>query len=55
VVKVLQDGGSRNRSSVVTLGNISVALDNSMCPGSTQPLKMSTKIILGVKTACAND
>jgi hypothetical protein len=22
-----------------------------MCPGSTQPLKMSTRILLGVKTA----
>jgi hypothetical protein len=30
-----------------------VASDKSMCPGSTQPLKMSTRILLGVKTAGA--
>jgi hypothetical protein len=28
-----------------------VAADNSTCPGSTQPLKMSTRILLGVKAA----
>jgi hypothetical protein len=39
---------------VVSLGiAFSVASDNSMCPGSTQPLKMSTRILLGVKTAGA--
>jgi hypothetical protein len=31
--------------------DFSVAPDNSMCPGSTQPLKMSTRILLAVKTA----
>jgi hypothetical protein len=34
-------------------GDFSVEFDNSMCPGSTQPLKMSTRILLGVKTAGA--
>jgi hypothetical protein len=34
---------------VVSLGIFSVASDNSMCPGSTQPLKMSTRILLGVR------
>ena len=29
------------------------ASDKSMSPGSTQPLKMSTRIFLGVKTAGA--
>jgi hypothetical protein len=46
-------GRSRDRSPVVSLGTFSVASDNSMCPGSTQPLKMSTRIFLGVKTAGA--
>jgi hypothetical protein len=32
-------GTPRDRSPVVSLGNFSVASDNSMCPGSTQPLK----------------
>jgi hypothetical protein len=32
-------GRSRDRSPVVSLGVFSVASDNSMCPGSTQPLK----------------
>jgi hypothetical protein len=40
-----------DRSPVVSLGIFSVAIDNSMCPGSTQPLKMSTRILLGVKRA----
>jgi hypothetical protein len=31
------------------MGIFSMASDNSMCPGSTQPLKMSTRIFLGVK------
>jgi hypothetical protein len=34
---------------------ISVASDNSMCQGSTQALKMSTRILLGVKTAAPAD
>jgi hypothetical protein len=46
-------GRSRDRSPVVSLGIFSVASDNSMCPGSTQPLEMSTRILLGVKTAGA--
>jgi hypothetical protein len=33
----------------------SVASDNSMCPQSTQPLKMSTRILLWVKTAGSYD
>jgi hypothetical protein len=49
----LLDGRSRDRSPVVLLGIFSVASDNSMCPGSTQPLKMSNRILLGVKTAGA--
>jgi hypothetical protein len=36
---------------MVSLGIFSVASDNSMCPGSIQSLKMSTRILLGVKTA----
>jgi hypothetical protein len=43
----------RDRSPVVSLGIFSVASDNSICPGSTQPLKMSTRILLGVKAAGA--
>jgi hypothetical protein len=46
-------GRSRDRSPVESLGIFSVASDNSMYPGSTQPLKMSTRIFLGVKTAGA--
>jgi hypothetical protein len=46
-------GRSQDRSLVVSLGIFSVASDNSMCPGSTQPLKMSTRILLGVKKAGA--
>jgi hypothetical protein len=42
---------SGRRVTVVLLGIFSVASDNSMCPGSTHPLKMSTRILLGVKTA----
>jgi hypothetical protein len=34
-------------------GEMFVASDNFMCPGSTQPLKMSTRILLGVKTVGA--
>jgi hypothetical protein len=49
-------GRSRDRSPVVSLGIFfSVASDNFMCPGSTQPLKMSTRILLGVTTAGAYD
>jgi hypothetical protein len=33
--------------------DFSVASENFMCSRSTQPLKMSTSIILGVKTAGA--
>jgi hypothetical protein len=54
VVKaLLLVGRSRDQSPVVSLGIFSVASDNSMCPGSTQPLKTSTRILLGVKTAGA--
>ena len=34
-------------------GSITEASDRSTCPGSTQPLKMSTRIFLGVKAAGA--
>jgi hypothetical protein len=44
-------GRSQDRSPVVSLGIFSVASDNSMCPGSTQLLKMSARILLGVKAA----
>jgi hypothetical protein len=52
VVKVLTllVGSFWDRSPVVSL---SVASDNSICPGSTQSLKMSTRKILGVKKAGA--
>jgi hypothetical protein len=32
---------------VRSLGILSVVSDNSMCPGSAQPLKMSTRIFMG--------
>ena len=32
-------------------GDFSEASDKSMCQGSNQPLKMSTRIFLGVKVA----
>jgi hypothetical protein len=44
-------GRSRDRSPVVSLGIFSEASDKPMCPGSTQPLKMSTRIFLGVNAA----
>jgi hypothetical protein len=47
-------GRSRDRSPVVSLGTFFMASDNSMCRGSTQPLKMSIRILLGVKTAGAS-
>jgi hypothetical protein len=40
-------GRSRDRSPVVSQGIFSEASDKSMCPGSTEPLKMSTRIFLG--------
>jgi hypothetical protein len=40
-------------SLTLALEGGSVASDNSMCLGSTQPRKMSTRILLGVKTAGA--
>jgi hypothetical protein len=52
-ITALLVGRSRDRSPVVSLGIFSVESDNSMCRGSTQPLKMSTRILLGVKTAGA--
>ena len=36
-------GRSRDRSPVVSLGIFSEASDKSMCPGTTQPLKRSTR------------
>ena len=42
-------GRSRDRSPVVSLGIFSEESDKS-----TQPLKMSTRISLGVKAACDN-
>jgi hypothetical protein len=46
-------GRSRDLSPLVSLGIFSVASDKSMCPGLTQPLKMSTRILLRVETAGA--
>ena len=51
VVKALLVRRSWDRSSVVSLGIFSGASDKSMCPGSTQSLKMSTRIFVGVKAA----
>jgi hypothetical protein len=55
VVKVLRNQleGPPDQSLVVSLGFFSVASDNSTCPGSTEPLKISTRILLGVKMAGA--
>jgi hypothetical protein len=50
VVKALLVGRSRDRSRWCNWGFFSVASDNSMCPGSTQPLKNEYQ---GVKTAGA--
>ena len=52
-VAALLVGRSRDRSPVVSLGIFSEVSDKSMCPGSTQPLKMSTRIFLGLKAASA--
>jgi hypothetical protein len=46
-------GRTPDRSPVVSLGIFSEASDKSMCPGSTQPFEMSTRIFLGVKMAGA--
>jgi hypothetical protein len=46
-------GRSPDQSPVVSLGIFSEASDKSMCPGSTQPVEMSTRIFLGVKAAGA--
>jgi hypothetical protein len=46
-------GNSRDRSPVMSLGILSVASDNSMRPGLIHPPKMSTRILLGIKTAGA--
>jgi hypothetical protein len=43
-------GRSWDRSPTVSLGIFPVEPDNSMCPGSTQPLKVSTRVLLGVTT-----
>jgi hypothetical protein len=40
-------GRSRDRFPVVSLGIFSVAADRTMCPGVTQPLKMSTRDFSG--------
>jgi hypothetical protein len=52
-VAALLVGRSPDRSPVVSLGIFYEASDKSMCPGSNQPLEMSTRIFLGVKTAGA--
>jgi hypothetical protein len=36
-------------------GEFSVTSENTMCPGSTQPLKMGTRMLFGVKTAGADN
>jgi hypothetical protein len=43
----------KKKSPVLSLGIFSEASDKSMCPGSTQPFEMNTRIFLGVKTAGA--
>jgi hypothetical protein len=53
LVAALLVGRSPDRSPVVSLRIFSEAYDKSMCPGSTQPFEMSTRIFLGVKTAGA--
>ena len=53
MVKALLVGRSRDLSPVVSLGIFFEASDKSMFPESTQPLKMSTRIFLGVKAAGA--
>ena len=50
-VAALLVGRSQDRSPVVSLGIF--FRNKSMCPESTQPLKMSTRIFLGVKAAGA--
>jgi hypothetical protein len=50
---MLLGGRSRDRSPVVSLGIFSEVYDKSMCPGSAQHLKMSTRAFLGVKAAGA--
>jgi hypothetical protein len=52
-IAALLVGRSPDRSPVVSLGIFSEASEKSMCPGSTQPFEMSTRIFLGVKTAGA--
>jgi hypothetical protein len=47
VLAALLVGRSPDRSPVVSLGIFSEATDKSMCPGSTQPFEMSTRIFLG--------
>jgi hypothetical protein len=37
----------RYRSTGSGMGILSVASDNIMCPGSTEPLEISTRILLG--------
>jgi hypothetical protein len=49
VVKVLR---YQSEGPGIDPGIFSVASDNSMCLGSTQPLKMSTRILLGVLSRC---
>jgi uncharacterized Zn-finger protein len=39
--------------NMTTLGILSETSDKFMCPGSTQPLEMRTRIFLGVKAAGA--
>jgi hypothetical protein len=51
VVKALLVGRSPDRYPVVSLGIFSEASDKSMCPGSSKPFEMSTRIFLGVTTA----
>jgi hypothetical protein len=48
-------GRSLDRYPIVSLGILSETSDKSMCPGSTQPFEISTRIFLGVKTAGADN
>jgi hypothetical protein len=52
-ITALLAGGSRDRSPVVSLGNFPLLPTEPCALGSAQTLKMSTRILLGVKTAGA--
>jgi hypothetical protein len=45
--------GDLQNLRIVTSTAVTKASDKSMCPGSTQPFEMSTRIFLGEKAAGA--